>query len=85
MLFRAVQELVQNAIKHADASEISVQLLSEGNNIQLLVEDNGCGFDVSDKSYLNGFESLNRRVKSFQGAMEIGSDPGKGTSVFITL
>lgn len=85
MLFRAVQELVQNAIKHADASEISVQLLSEGNNIQLLVEDNGCGFDVSDKNYLNGFESLNRRVKSFQGAMEIGSNPGKGTSVFITL
>ncbi|MEO6682080.1 MAG: ATP-binding protein [Ginsengibacter sp.] len=85
MLFRSAQELVQNAIKHSSASEITVQLLSRENNIQLLVEDNGRGFDLNDENSSSGFESLNRRVKMFNGNMEIGSVPGKGTSVFISL
>ena len=85
MLFRAVQELVQNAIKHARASEITVQLLAKNSSLEVLVEDNGCGFDMTDENYLSGFESLNRRVKMFNGTMEIGSEKDKGTSVFITL
>lgn len=85
MLYRAVQEMVQNAMKHAGASEITVQLLAKNNSLELLVEDNGCGFDMADENYLSGFESLNRRVKMFNGKMEIGSEKNKGTSVFITL
>ena len=85
MLFRAVQELVQNAIKHAGAARITVQLMAKVSSLELLVEDTGCGFDMSDENYLSGFESLNRRVKMFNGTMEIGSEKDKGTSVFITL
>lgn len=85
MVYRAVQELIQNAIKHSGATHIIVQILENKNKLNLSVEDNGRGLDQSQGEFSNGFDSLKRRVNSFNGQMEIDSAVGRGTSLFITL
>jgi signal transduction histidine kinase len=85
MIFRIVQELVQNVIRHAGASHVIVSLERMENQISLLVEDNGKGFDVQQKAYGFGLENLSFRVKTLGGALDIRSMPGAGTSVTVSF
>jgi signal transduction histidine kinase len=86
-IFRMVQELVNNAIKHACASQIIVQLSMSEKKIGITVEDDGKGFD---KNYLSsargsGMDNINYRVQYFNGRSDIVTSPGSGTSVNIEL
>lgn len=84
-LFRIVQELVTNSTKHAEAKEIHVQLSNVENNLQLTVEDDGKGFDVTNvKSDGIGMQNIKSRVAYLGGLMDITSDE-KGTSFTITM
>ncbi len=79
VLYRVGQELIQNAIKHASANEISVQVSSNDIGFELLVEDDGVGFDPKTQFESNGLESIYRRAKQLNGEFELDSSPGKGT------
>ncbi len=83
--FRIVSELVNNALKHADASKINVQLVQEQDRISLTVYDDGCGFDPKaiDRSKSGGLNNIESRVISFNGRIDILSEPGKGTEVSV--
>jgi len=85
IIFRIIQELINNAIKHASASEILVQLQCFEQQCHITVEDNGVGFDfnheISGDSF--GLKSLETRVKSIYGKLSYESDPEHGTSVYI--
>ena len=86
VLYRIIQEMVNNAVKHSEATQIFVQIFrDEHQNISVTVEDNGKGFDVSNTDLLNssGIRNLKSRVSYLKGTIDIKSDPGKGTSVFI--
>lgn len=86
-LYRIIQELMNNIIKHAQATEVMIQLARQGDELNLLVEDNGVGFDLSEaqtKSGL-GMRSLESRVRYVDGSMEIDTVPGRGTSIIINL
>ena len=84
-LFRIVQELVTNSIKHSDANEIIIQLSNIEDNLQLTVEDDGKGFDVANvKSDGIGMQNVKSRVDYLGGLMDIKSD-AKGTSFTITI
>ncbi len=83
MVFRIVQELLQNIVRHAHATEAIVQLSKTGQTIHLTVEDNGRGFDTSVNRDGLGLSSIRSRVDYLQGEMSILSDPGKGTSTYI--
>ncbi len=85
MIFRIVQELVQNVIRHAEATHVIVSLERMENQISLLVEDNGKGFDMRRKAYGFGLENLSFRVRTLGGALEIRSMPGSGTSVTVSF
>jgi signal transduction histidine kinase len=85
MIFRIVQELVQNVIRHAGASHVIVSLERTENQVSLLVEDNGNGFDVRHKVYGFGLENLVLRVKTLGGMLDIQSQPGEGTSVTVSF
>jgi signal transduction histidine kinase len=84
-VYRIAQELINNSMKHAGASEILVQLVQEGPRVHLTVQDNGKGFDpnmiVSIKSA--GLRNIRARVESFNGSLDIVSEPGKGTEVSV--
>ena len=83
VLYRIVQELLNNTIKHADATQIHVQLSKNNNTISLTVEDNGKGFDVnSQKKEGIGLASIQHRVDYLKGKLDITSD-SNGTSTHL--
>jgi two-component system, NarL family, sensor kinase len=86
-LYRIVQELVNNALKHADAKQIIVQLTKNHVKTTVTVEDDGKGFDTNilDSKKGAGFNNIKYRVNYFKGALDINSQPGNGTSVNIEL
>lgn len=87
MVYRIVQELVNNALKHAAAAEIMVQLVRGSDWIRINVEDDGKGFDVEVLKQSKGFGwgSIRNRVDYLQGNIDIRSEPGSGTSVSVEL
>lgn len=85
LIFRIVQELIQNIIKHADATHAIVSLERTGQRIILIVEDNGLGFDAGNTPNGFGLEHLNFRVKTLGGDFKLKTAPGSGTSITITL
>lgn len=85
--YRILQELLKNVWKHAQASEVIVQLTAEDEHLNLIVEDNGVGFDVAKtlKKPGIGLESIQSRVMLLQGNLQIESSPGAGTTVTIDI
>ncbi|MGX4668760.1 sensor histidine kinase [Cerasibacillus sp. JNUCC 74] len=84
--FRLVQEALQNAVKHAEASLIQVKLEIGKSSLTMIIKDNGKGFDPSmkrDKSF--GLIGMRERVEMLEGEMEISSKIGKGTTIFIKV
>jgi two-component system NarL family sensor kinase len=86
-IYRMVQELVANILKHAKATEIMVQLMMDENSTSLTVEDNGKGFDLNTLQHKNGagIRNINYRVQYLNGTLDIDTTPGSGTSVNIQL
>lgn len=86
-LYRVVQELINNSIKHAEATEAIVQLERQGNLLIITAEDNGNGFDVSilETAKGMGWANIKNRVEYLKGKLNILSEPGRGTGVTIEL
>lgn len=87
ILFRVLQEIVNNIIKHAQASHVSIQLIRHDNEIVLMVEDNGVGFDVKKINTFDGIglKNIQSRVEYLNGTVDFDSQPGKGTTVNIQV
>ncbi|MPM32127.1 hypothetical protein SDC9_78686 [bioreactor metagenome] len=83
LIYRSILELINNALKHADASQINVQLIHEYNRISFTVQDNGRGFDVCAHSRGMGLQNIKKRVAVYNGRVSIVSSQGKGTEVNI--
>jgi len=84
-IFRIIQELVNNSVKHAEASEINVQLSNHHNNIQLTVEDNGKGFNKEEtESNGIGLQNIQSRVDYLAANLDFSSNQ-KGTSYIIEI
>jgi two-component system NarL family sensor kinase len=86
-IYRIIQELVNNVIKHAEASEILIQLIIHDDSVNIAVEDNGKGFDVTSLNETKGmgFKNIRYRLDYFHGSMDVKSEVNKGTSVNINL
>mgnify|MGYP002393738399 FL=1 len=86
-VYRIVQELVNNAIRHAAASQVLVQLQLSGKLLSVTVEDNGRGFDTGllQKAQGIGWSNIRNRVDFLKGKIDVDSAPGKGTSVLIEI
>ena len=86
MLYRVLQELVNNILKHAKASVVSIQLIRHEDSIVLQVEDNGVGFaqDPGSSDGL-GMTNIRSRVELLQGSFFIDSQPGHGTTAVVEV
>ena len=86
-LYRIIQELVHNVIKHAQATQISIQVSYFPENVNVVIDDNGRGFDVQsiqDSPGL-GMLSIQSRVNEHAGHIHFDSRPGRGTTVMIDI
>ena len=85
LLFRIVQELVGNSLKHANASEIAIQLFFENSGLRITIEDDGVGFDLSTLKKGQGLTSISARLELINGSMEIESSVDRGTFVNLNI
>lgn len=86
-IFRMVQELSTNIIKHSHATEASIQLTNHDENINIIIEDNGVGFPPA-KTHTSdgmGLNTIRKKVEQLGGTFTIDSTPGKGTTIIIDL
>lgn len=85
-IYRIVQELLANAVKHANASNILLQCSQSGESFLITIEDNGKGFDkdIENTTKNMGLRNLKNRVNYLKGKMEISSD-SQGTTINIEL
>jgi signal transduction histidine kinase len=83
--YRIIEELVNNAMKHAEANEITVQLVSEEERLSITVQDNGKGFEPEStkQTHGKGLANIRSGVASFGGHFDLSSDHGKGTEATI--
>jgi len=84
-LYRITQELLKNILTHANATEVIVQLTVEDNQIELLVEDDGKGFDPTIAKKGIGLANIQSRVQYLNGVVEIDSQIDRGTTFSIHI
>lgn len=86
-VYRIVQELVNNAIKHSEANEILVQIRKDEDLLVVDVEDNGKGFDYQQEKKESGMGlvGISSRVNYWKGSLNIESDKNSGTAVHIEI
>ncbi|MBP9932163.1 MAG: ATP-binding protein, partial [Chitinophagaceae bacterium] len=85
--FRVLQELMNNIMKHAQATEVTIQLIREGAEFTIMIEDNGKGFDVQKikKEGGIGLKNIESRVAYLNGRIDYDSQPGRGTTVTVDI
>ncbi len=87
-IYRVVQELISNAIKHAKATEVLVQYMREGNNVDITVEDNGIGIEkevLENKGSGMGLSNLRTRVAYLKGVLDFHTEQNEGTTVNVHI
>lgn len=87
-IFRIIQELVNNIIKHSSATTGNVTLARKKNKVILIVTDNGIGFNTNNsfrQGWGIGLRNIRDRVSCHNGILDIQSTPNSGTSIIITI
>lgn len=85
-LFRVAQEALQNVVQHARASEASVELLITPDGLELVIVDNGRGFDpAAAPAHRYGLVGMNERARLLGGELHLETAPGAGTRITVTI
>jgi len=86
-IFRVIQELLANIIKHAEATEATIHITNHDDSLNILVEDNGKGFILKNirKSSGMGIYSIEKRIENLEGTITIESELHKGTTIIIDI
>jgi len=86
-IYRVVQEALHNVVRHARARNVTVQMLRKGENIHVVVEDDGIGIQAKSSTRGNSFglAGIKERVAMLGGVSEVSSEKGKGTRLEITV
>ena len=84
-VYRIIQEVINNMIKHSRADQIEVNVVGKGNTLHLSISDNGVGFEkeMITKSKGLGWKSVFSRIAMLKGNIEVDTQPGKGTNINI--
>jgi len=83
--YRIVQEALTNAMRHGGAGHVDVEIMEDENMVRVTVHDEGAGFDTAAKATGYGLVGMHERAELLDGALEVDSAPGQGTTVRATL
>jgi len=84
-IFRIIQEQLNNVLKHANAKNVTIEILNDDGNIKLIIRDDGQGFDTRAKKNGIGLKNIVSRTELYNGTVEINSAPGKGCFLLVTI
>jgi len=84
-LYRIVQEQINNIIKHAQAKQIFVELFPEEGNVELIIADDGVGFDPETIKKGMGLKNMRSRAELLSGKLDVISTPGKGSKIKVLI
>lgn len=86
-LYRVIQEGVNNILKHSKATQCRLNISKKSGRIEVILSDNGIGFDKKKERSKNGFglEDLSQRAGLLNGKLNIKSEPGKGSTISLTI
>ena len=84
-LFRIVQEQLKNIIKHSQASKVDIYLENKEGNTQLMIKDNGIGFDTKQTHSGIGLSNIYERTRFYNGTVDIQTSPGNGCTIVVTI
>ncbi|MDF2453075.1 MAG: Signal transduction histidine-protein kinase/phosphatase DegS, partial [Bacteroidota bacterium] len=87
VLYRVIQEIINNIIKHANASHISMQLIRHDTELNVMIEDNGVGFETNNLDIYDGIglKGIITRIEFLNGSVHFDSSVGRGTTVIIDV
>nr|MBP9739259.1 sensor histidine kinase [Chitinophagaceae bacterium] len=87
VLYRVIQETVNNVIKHAKANQLDIAIIKDVDGLSCTIEDNGIGFNFNDKNLTEGIglKNIQARITYLQGTVEWDAVPNKGTLVSIHI
>jgi two-component system NarL family sensor kinase len=87
VLYRVIQETVNNVIKHSEANQLNIVLIKDDEGVSVTIEDNGKGFDKTKTNLKTGIgiSNIYSRVEFLKGTVDIDSAPGKGTLIAIYI
>ena len=84
-LFRIVQEQIKNILKHSQANKAAILLYAKDEQVHLVINDNGAGFDTTKTHRGIGLSNIYERVSFYDGSVDIKTAAGKGCTVTVTL
>lgn len=85
IIYRVLQEFLSNTLKHANASEINVNIITSEDNTSITISDNGSGFDINEVERVNGLDHMKTRLKALNIDYELTSVINKGTQLNLTI
>lgn len=87
MLYRIIQETINNVIKHAQATQLDIDLNHNNSVVKATIKDNGVGFDTDKRESFDGIglKNIMTRIDYLKGNIAYNSSPGKGTTVSILI
>lgn len=84
-IYRTIQEAINNAMKYAEAKNILVVVEKNSNQIKIVIQDNGVGFDIDQAEFGNGIENMKKRINDIDGEFNIISNINKGTEITVII
>lgn len=83
-VYRTIQEAINNALKYANATEISVNINQQKNKINIVISDNGKGFDIENVTFGNGLKNMKKRIQEIKGTFSVHSSKN-GTLINVEI
>ncbi|MBE0682827.1 MAG: GAF domain-containing protein [Anaerolineales bacterium] len=84
-VYRFIQEALANVSRHSKAGRVDISVVYNPESLQVIVADDGHGFDMNQKAKGMGFRSMRERISSIRGTVQIQSAPGQGTRLIAQL